>query len=228
MTTAASLIEVHLDQRWPQLVFQRENCRPIAGTKTYSQHSWPGGNARDIFGPDLSATPASQKLLDEVYKYLQTNRFKFGIKVILWRVKNHFNHIHVDLWPTGVPIPPCAKGAERYRYSDGRVVFSQIKGIVKPEGYFWNQPIPQPPAEDPMTITQARVDVAALWHEKAGVWMSSDEDETAQQRLTRLAKEVQAGKRTAAEIASFAPIKVVEPYALEPIPAWVVDSTIPA
>lgn len=161
------------------------------------------------------------QLLDEVYRYLVANRYKFGIKVILWRVKDHFDHIHIDLWPTGVATPPCKKGADRYRYSDGRIVYTQVKGIIKPEGYFWNKPI-----EEPMTITQARVDVAALWHEKSGVWMTSDEDETAQQRLTRLAKEVQTGKRTAAEIASFAPTRAVHSDPLEPMPAWVLDSTL--
>lgn len=137
MTTAAGLLETHLDALWPELVFQRVNCRPIAGTSTWSQHSWPGGNARDVFGPDMRPSEASQLLLDKVATYLRANRYRFGIKVILWRVKDHFNHIHFDPWPTGIGIPPCHGGVERYRYSDGSIIRGS-NGYVPPQGIIPN------------------------------------------------------------------------------------------
>lgn len=135
MTTAASELEQVLRRRFPSLLFERVNCRPIAGSGTWSQHSWPEGNARDIFGPDKKPSPSSQALLDTVAAYLRTNQTRFGIKRILWRVKDHYNHIHGDMWPTGYGFPPCAGGIERYRYSDGRVVFGH-QGRVRPEGTF--------------------------------------------------------------------------------------------
>lgn len=125
MSTAAAQLEAHLDGRYKTLTFQCCNCRPIAGTKFASQHSWPGGNARDIFGPVW--------LLDIVAAYLRAHRWLFGIKVILWRVKDHYDHVHVDMWPTGVPAPPCMGGSERYRYRNGRIV-TGVNGKVPPEG----------------------------------------------------------------------------------------------
>lgn len=135
MTLAATGLEGLLAGRFPSLRFERVNCRRIAGSLTWSQHSWPGGNARDIFGPDKLASPSSQALLDEVATYLRIQRLTFGIKVILWRVPNHYNHVHVDMWPTGWGLPPCAGGEERYRYSNGRIVYAH-NGNVAPQGIF--------------------------------------------------------------------------------------------
>ena len=42
-----------------------------------------------------------------------------NVRVRLWRVKNHYNHIHVDFWPRGWATPPCAGGSPRYKYPDG-------------------------------------------------------------------------------------------------------------
>lgn len=77
-------------------------------------------------------------------------------------------------------------------------------------------------AEDDMTHTQARLEIAAGWHAKAGVWMSPGGGESASERLTRLADEVAAGKRTVHNIVSFAPV-VAGPHPNEPVPAWVLD-----
>ena len=146
MTRAATELEGHLDRRWPSLIFERFNCRPIAGSTTWSQHSWPGGNARDIFGPDHLPSPTSQALLDVVAAYLRANQQRFGIKRILWRVKDHYNHIHVDMWPTGYSKPPCGGGVERYKYSDGRIVTAS-GGNVAPEGTFEEDTVQINPGE---------------------------------------------------------------------------------
>lgn len=135
MTVAASELEQLLRRRFPSLLFERVNCRRIAGSRTWSQHSWPGGNARDIFGPDKKPSPSSQALLDAVAAYLRSNQIRYGIKRILWRVPDHWNHVHADMWPTGYGFPPCAGGLERYCYSDGRVVFGH-NGQVRPQGTF--------------------------------------------------------------------------------------------
>lgn len=101
----------------------------------WSQHAWPGGNARDIFGPDHLPSGSSQALLDVVAAYLRVNQKRMGIRTILWRVRDHYNHIHADMWPTGYGVPPCAGGRERYMYSDGRIVRA-VGGNVPPQGLF--------------------------------------------------------------------------------------------
>ncbi len=86
------------------------NCRKIAGSSTWSQHAW--SNAADIYVSDY-------RLGDKIVKDI---REKFGshIKVVLWWTRNHYDHIHVDMWPTGIYTPPCAGGALRVRHKDGR------------------------------------------------------------------------------------------------------------
>jgi hypothetical protein len=144
LTLAASALETYLDRQWPLLTFQRHNCRPIAGTRVYSQHAWPGGNARDIFGPVW--------MLDRVANHLRTVQRRLGIKQILWRVKDHYDHVHADMWPTGIGIPPCAGGTERYRYSTGKIVAAS-GGNVRPEGMFMADP------DTPFPFTPEEVNV---------------------------------------------------------------------
>lgn len=87
---------------------QTTNCRKIAGSSTWSQHSW--ANAADIFVDPETGNELKPRLIE-----------KFGphIKVILWQVPNHYDHIHVDTWPTGVGTPPCAGGSLQVRHRDG-------------------------------------------------------------------------------------------------------------
>jgi hypothetical protein len=81
---------------------------------------------------------------------------------------------------------------------------------------------------EPMTTTQARIEVATEWRKVAGEWMTPLPTETRQQRLTRLAAEtLTPGGRTAAQIATHA--VRISPVPIEPsVPAWVLDPTIPA
>lgn len=99
-----------LKEKWPNLEYQVWNCRKIAGSTTYSQHSW--GNAIDILGPT--------KTLDEVAFWLQEHRDQLDIRVLLWRVKNHYDHIHIDFWPKGYGTPPCVNSLPPiWQYPDG-------------------------------------------------------------------------------------------------------------
>lgn len=77
-----------------------------------------------------------------------------------------------------------------------------------------------------MTITQARLEIASRWHEKSGVWMTPAPGESAQARLTRLAKDVVAKVRTVDDIVQYAPGRTTPYLPLEPVPAWVVDPSI--
>lgn len=81
--------------------------------------------------------------------------------------------------------------------------------------------------EDEMTITQARIELATAWHAVSGQWMTAQPNETAQDRLSRLAKDVADKKRTVAEIVTHAPPKPGPSPVDEKVPAWVLDATIP-
>lgn len=100
-----------VEAEYPDLPrIQTTNCRPIAGSSTWSQHSW--ANAADIF--------VDRQTGDELAPQLRT-MFGPHIRTLLWQVKDHYDHIHVDFWPTGISTPPCAGGTLRVRYRDGTV-----------------------------------------------------------------------------------------------------------
>lgn len=97
------------------------NRRYIAGTRQWSQHSW--GAAWDIRPPasdryqvvtGSKVFPIRRNTLDDVYAFLiaQRNRgVTFGgrrIGNVLWRVKNHYDHIHVELSPKFTGVPPLS------------------------------------------------------------------------------------------------------------------------
>jgi len=135
MTKAALHAEAHIDAEW-DVDFGRHACRPIAGTSKWSQHSWPGGNARDIVqgGRGYGDTSNShQAYLDKVYAWLVEHKEELSIRIILWRKTNHYDHIHIDMWPTGYRTPPCKGGVERYKYSWGEVAI----GDPGPENGRW-------------------------------------------------------------------------------------------
>lgn len=75
-------------------------CRNIAGTSTPSQHSW--GNAWDITG--------STATLDHVAAFLGSASMRSHVAQVLWRVPDHYTHIHVSGRPMRAGIPPCMEG----------------------------------------------------------------------------------------------------------------------
>lgn len=97
------------------------NCRPIAGSQTYSQHSW--SNALDIHFTSSVSVPATGEALAAgtrmVDKLLQ--RFGDDIFELIWQASGHWEHIHVSTWPKGWLTPPCAGGVQRIKYEDGTV-----------------------------------------------------------------------------------------------------------
>lgn len=136
MTLAATQIEQVLEARFRGIRFGRYNCRKISGSTTYSQHSWPGGNARDLYAPVDHPDPMG--FLDEVNTWLAWNKEALSIRLILWRVRDHYSHMHVDFWPHGHQVPPCAGGSETYQYSSGQIVAvhnpDPENGYYQPEG----------------------------------------------------------------------------------------------
>lgn len=90
------------------------NRRPIAGTSIWSQHSW--GNAWDIRPPATDryqvVSSTRKNTLDKVYatlvKWRKEGRTFGGKKIgtILWRVRAHYDHIHVEAAPKFTGTPP--------------------------------------------------------------------------------------------------------------------------
>ena len=111
-----------LQEAFPDLKSGHWNCRPISGTSTWSQHSW--GNAGDLYHEDYgySTDPAAQAFLDQVHAWIKTYQEELSIRTLIWRKRDHFNHIHIDGWPKGYGLPPCKGGSLRMQYNDGRVV----------------------------------------------------------------------------------------------------------
>lgn len=84
------------------------NRRPISGSARWSDHSW--GAAWDIRPPDgepAYVNSSTKNTLDQVYdtiiKWKREGR-TFGplnekIGLVLWRVRDHYNHIHVQYEP---------------------------------------------------------------------------------------------------------------------------------
>ena len=127
-TPAVQRVRRELEARFPGLRFEFNNCRHIGRNplKPWSQHAgsepkrgWYG-NAGDVFDPE---NPYGSPLLDRVAAWLKANEERLGIRVILWRVKNHFDHIHFDTWPMMFDkwwyTPPCKGGALRTVLKDG-------------------------------------------------------------------------------------------------------------
>lgn len=110
-----------LQSYFPELQFGYYNRRKISGSSVWSQHSWP--NALDVYGPGLGSGPEDQAMLDEVYQFLRKHWDSLNLKVALWRVRNHYNHIHIDFWPSGYGTPSLIRGGpdNRYRYPDGSI-----------------------------------------------------------------------------------------------------------
>ena len=118
MSIAANQLESVLDARFPGIRFGRYNCRRIAGSEQYSQHSW--SNARDLYAPTDSENPDA--FIDVVVDWLEANAEALSVRLILWQVPNHYSHAHVDLWPQGYAVPPCdGGGLPSWLYQDGTI-----------------------------------------------------------------------------------------------------------
>ena len=118
----AAYAEKELQEQFPSLRVGVTNVRKISGTNIWSQHSW--SNALDIYHRDYgySSARVHQRWLDKVDRWIRTFFDELSIRTRLWRVKDHFNHIHIDPWPKGYGTPPGAGGILRFQYNSSRIV----------------------------------------------------------------------------------------------------------
>lgn len=119
------------------------NRRKIAGSNTWSQHSW--ANAEDIGVPTLTDG-------DAVFAWLKLNATRLGLRRFglrrrpaLWRVRNHFDHLHVEGRPKKKGIPPLPgtipQEEDMLRAGDdtsadpGRGAVGRLQDLLKSAGF---------------------------------------------------------------------------------------------
>lgn len=127
------------------------NRRKIAGSSTWSQHSW--GNAIDITSPSwmekpsLYAPPSAESdpryadhfaYLDRVAAFLR-NTEELAARNVLWRRYMHRNHIHVDFYPrmTGTPpiLGPIEEDEDKMQKGDKGPRVGVVQGQLIARGY---------------------------------------------------------------------------------------------
>ncbi len=124
-------IKSAVDARFPDAIYGQYNCRPRNSLGYWSQHagSEPAkgyrGNAVDIVHKDHGygdKSPAHQAWLDKVNAFLEANREALDLNELIWRKRNHFDHIHTSPWPKmhDPPwyVPPCKGGTLVVAYAD--------------------------------------------------------------------------------------------------------------
>lgn len=111
ITPATSQIRVAMRARFPEEfatgvfyplgIFNR---RFIAGTTIWSQHAW--GNAEDV-GVAVGSRGAGGPG-DQLAAWLRAERAagRLPVGLILWRVRNHFGHLHIEGRPKMLGTPP--------------------------------------------------------------------------------------------------------------------------
>ena len=117
MTPNARRLRDAIAAEFPTATFGVTNCRHIASNRLrpWSQHA--EGNALDIW----SSVPT----LDDINQWIIDRRQQYDVNNLLWRVKNHHDHIHVDFWPKLYDRfwykPPCKGGTLKVVHRDGMI-----------------------------------------------------------------------------------------------------------
>lgn len=101
-TTAALAYRATMLARFPRAAnWGIYSCRHIAGSSTWSQHAW--ANAVDLAPPDRAYG-------DKMAEFVRANAGALRIEHLLWQVRDHYDHIHVDFTPNFTGTPTCAGG----------------------------------------------------------------------------------------------------------------------
>jgi hypothetical protein len=62
----------------------------IGGVRQDQLPDHPSGRAIDLMVPNLAVG-------DEIYAAVMANQARFNVRYVMWRVADHFNHIHVTV-----------------------------------------------------------------------------------------------------------------------------------
>lgn len=123
------------------------NRRKIAGTNVWSQHAYdpPYGWAWDIRPPASDqhqvVDAGKSNTLDQVFRRLSQWRAegrRFGgykIGTILWRVRAHYDHIHVELSPKRRGTPPIYNPEDDVDMEKLKEIVTDIQKSLMASGY---------------------------------------------------------------------------------------------
>lgn len=142
MSEAAKQCREWIQTNYPGVRISRKSCRDTAGGSVSQHSSWAPGeydsNAIDIFGPAELDYDDERAFVDEIVQQLEQYRDEWSIRLILWNVKDHYGHAHVDFWPTCLERKWCGRAiTPLWSYSDGtRLPADQ----PQPENGYYNGP----------------------------------------------------------------------------------------
>lgn len=111
LQTYTLMVKKAIERAFPQI-------KNIGGYRQDALKWHPGGYAIDVMIPGAGGlndpTPPEGKMLgDTIYRWLMAHKEAFHIDYILWQVKDHFNHLHVNTTGGGYPNgagPPMMPG----------------------------------------------------------------------------------------------------------------------
>lgn len=152
MSQAAEQMRQYLEAKYPGIRISRKSCRDTA-SGFVSQHSsyYYGSydsNALDIMGPSLAlglSYRETQEWLDIVYADIWAHKTAWSIWALLWRVPDHYGHIHADFAPRCLEPRWCGRRiVPRWKYSDGETFTAEDPA---PENGEYHGPTPPPTPE---------------------------------------------------------------------------------
>jgi len=166
MSQAAEQHRTWLEAEFPGVRISRRACRDTIGGSV-SQHSSYSATSYDSNAIDVMGAPLgwdltykeTQEYLDTVYAGIVGHEAAWSIRKILWRVADHYGHIHIDYWPTCLEPKWCGRRiVPRWAYSDGETFLS-----TDPEPENGRYDGPTTPEEPDMTYEQFRAAEFDLW-----------------------------------------------------------------
>lgn len=110
ITTAIERIRTAVVKEYPLVAsLGIYNRRYKRRRKEWSQHAW--GNAWDITYPSSMDKTEGRAYLDRVFTFLVASRATKALPIhyIIWRAKDHYDHIHVVGEPKRTGTPPLPK-----------------------------------------------------------------------------------------------------------------------
>jgi hypothetical protein len=144
MSEAAKQCRKWIQANYEGVRISRKACRDTAGGSVSQHSAYKSGegsfdsNALDIFGPEELDYDDERAFVDEIVQQLEAHRDEWSIRLILWNVKDHYGHAHVDFWPTCLEHKWCGRAIRpQWRYSDGTIRRSVSPD---PENGYYNGP----------------------------------------------------------------------------------------
>ena len=155
MSRGAKQCREYLEDKYPGIRISRKSCRDTAGGSVSDHSAYRYGeydsNAIDIMGPSLSwgySYRETQAWLDIVYADIMGHYAEWSFRLVLWRVADHYGHIHCSFLPQCLEHKWCGRRIEpTWRLSDGTLI---VTDDPDPENgpYDGPQPVPEPPVEE--------------------------------------------------------------------------------